>query len=220
LRPDRDVRVAPEASLLHVAVRDAAIFQYALQGREELVRLLGRAEVRIGHDLDQGRAGAIEVDPRVARLVDVLGGMEEFARVLLHMNPGQADAAAVSERDAAARGERQIELRDLVGLREIRVEVVLAVELHPGRDRTLERERGERREFHGTSVQDRQGPGQGKAGRADIGIRRVAKAIRAGAEDLGAGQELDVDLQTDDGLECGAHAENSSGWRSCQSVRR
>jgi len=65
--------------------------------------------------------------------------------------------------------------------------------VHRGRQRN--------RFFHHSAVEHRQHAGQPRAYRADIGIRRVAPGIGfAGAEDLGAGIELDMGFQADDGF--------------------
>ena len=67
-------------------------------------------------------------------------------------------------------------------------------------DRTIQRERGAHGQFDGAFVQDRQSAGQAEADRANICVGRIAKAVRAGAENFGVGQKLDVDFQADDGL--------------------
>jgi hypothetical protein len=59
------------------------------------------------------------------------------------------------------------------------------------------------REGHGLAAQNGQGAGKPEAHRADVGVGLVAEAVPAGAEDLGRGQELDVHLQADHGLEPG-----------------
>ena len=52
-------------------------------------------------------------------------------------------------------------------------------------------------------------PGQAQAHRADVGVRRIAEAGRAAAENLGARQELDVDFQSDDRLVPGLRRDRS-----------
>jgi hypothetical protein len=52
-------------------------------------------------------------------------------------------------------------------------------------------------EFDGPPVQDGQGAGQAEAHRANVRIRRSAKARAAPAEDLAVGEELRVNLQPD-----------------------
>ena len=49
-------------------------------------------------------------------------------------------------------------------------------------------------------VEHRQRAGQPEAHRADVGVRRIAEVGGAAAEDLGLGQQLDVDFESDDRL--------------------
>ena len=61
-RAHRDVGVAAQAALFHVAVVDAEPHQDVAQAREELGRLGGRAHVGLRHDLDERHAAAVVVD--------------------------------------------------------------------------------------------------------------------------------------------------------------
>ena len=63
-RADGDVGVAAQRALLHVHVADAELAQRRAQQPQPLARLLGRAHVGLGDDLDQRRAAAVEVDDR------------------------------------------------------------------------------------------------------------------------------------------------------------
>ena len=61
-----------------------------------------------------------------------------------------ADRLAVDrELEMSVERQRQVVLRDLVALGQVRVEVVLAVELGEGGDVAVQRERGAHREVHG-----------------------------------------------------------------------
>ncbi len=62
-RAHRDVRIAAERSLLHVAVADAQIPHQRVHLLHVGDGFAGRAHLRLGDDLEQGRAGAIEIDP-------------------------------------------------------------------------------------------------------------------------------------------------------------
>jgi hypothetical protein len=119
------------------------------------------------------------------------------------------------ERDSAAEAEGQIVLADLVVLRHVRVEVVFAVKLAGDRGFAAEHESGEGGEAEGLIVHDGEGAGEAEADGADIRIRLGAVLDRAGAEHLGAGLELDVNLEADGGDVVG-HGKNgitSSSWR-------
>src|SRR5262249_23002982 len=109
------------------------------------------------------------------------------------------DLLARRQRDAAALAERPVELADLVALRQVAVEVVLAVELAPRCDLGAERERGAHGERERLLVEDRQGARLSGAARAGQRVRRRAEPVLAAAEELRARVELAVDLEPDDG---------------------
>jgi hypothetical protein len=94
--------------------------------------------------------------------------------------------------------EGQVVLGDLVVLREVRVEVVLPVELGVGRDRAVEGEGGAEAELERRAVEDGQGAGVAEADGADLRIGRRAELDRARAEQLGPRLQLDVGLDADD----------------------
>ena len=183
----RHVRVAAQRSFLHVPVAHLGVHEDLPQPREVLRGVLRGADVGLRHDLDERHAGAVEIDPRQLAVVDRL------PRVLFHVDAADAHVA-----DAAARRERAIELRDLVALRQVGVEVVLARE-----DRllvyvALRRQRRARRELDGAAVQHRQRARIAEANRADMRVRRGTERRRAAAEDLRRGEESRVDLEAND----------------------
>src|SRR5262245_34821336 len=71
--PDGDVRVDAQRPLLHVHVGDAELADRGPQELSPLTDLLARAQVRLGDDLDQGRAGPVEIDERGTRAVNPPG---------------------------------------------------------------------------------------------------------------------------------------------------
>ncbi len=128
--------------------------------------------------------------------------MEELARVLLEVDPHEADRARPRRRvdlDPPAGRERAVVLGDLVSLREVRIEVVLAREARVAVDRRAHGRREAQRERDGVAVQDRQRPGETEADRAGRFVGGRADGDRTGAEDLRARLELGVDFQPDDG---------------------
>jgi hypothetical protein len=130
-----------------------------------------------------------------------------FARVLFHVQPRDADALDAGRRgdvDEAVLGERLVELRDLIALGEIGIEVIFAGEDRAFADLAMEGERGQRGEFDCAPIQDGQRARQAEADRTDVGIGRRSEAVGAAAEGLGLGEELDVDFEPDDGLVFGA----------------
>ena len=212
-RTDRDVRVAAEAPLLHVAVADIEVDDDLLQFREVVIRLLAGADVGLRHDLDQRDPGAIEIDAG--------GGdpflafrMERFPRVLLEVDPDEADSlllAAHMDVDRTPLAEGTIVLGDLVALRKVRVEVVLSREDAPRVDRRADRESGHDGEFDGPLVQDREHAREPEANRTDLSIRRRAEGGGAGAEDLRVRLQLRVNLEPDHRLVLRAHRVRGHG---------
>jgi hypothetical protein len=91
-----------------------------------------RTHVRLGDDLQQGRAGAVQVD--AGHAVEVF--VQALAGVLFQVGAGDADgffhavAGLVADLDgqAAALDDGQLELADLVALGQVGVEVILAGE--------------------------------------------------------------------------------------------
>ena len=117
------------------------------------------------------------------------------------MIPTAARRAAALVVDPARRRERPLVLRDLVALRQVRIEVVLAREDRLDLHRAAERVRGARAELDDPPVQDRQRARQAEADRADVRVRRRAEAGAAAAEDFRLREQLRVNFQTDDRLE-------------------
>ncbi len=169
----------------------------------QVVLGFGRApDLRLGDDLDQWHAAAIEVHQ--AHVVETAAAgpfVQEFAGILLEVEAMDADRAwVIGERQAAALGERTIELAYLVALRQIGIEVILAREHGGGGELTVEGEGQGRREIDRSTVQDRQGPGIAETDGTDQGVGIGAETILAAAEDLAAGFQMDMNFQPDDRL--------------------
>ena len=207
-RPHRDVGVTAQAALFEVAVVDADGHEHVAHEREVGRGGRGAAQVGLGHDLDQRRAGAVQVDAGEVRVAGAL--VQRLARVLFHVDAGDADTHGLAvdlEIDVAAGRDRSIELRDLVALGQVRVEVVLSRELGHLVHRAPEGDRRRDGLVHGVGVEHRQGPGQAEAHRTGVGVGRRAERGHASTEDLGTGLELGVHLEADHGLE--AHRDGS-----------
>ncbi len=202
-RPDRDIGVAAQAPLLHVAVVDANRHQNLAQPAEELAGLGGRAQIRFGHDLEERDTAAIEV--QVGPAVGIRKAfVQGLAGILFEVRPGDPDPPRLAGHlvlDAPAGGDGPFVLRDLISLREVRIEVILAREDRHRVDLAIEGVRDPDGEFHDLSVQHRQRARQPKAHGADIGVRWRPEPGAAAAEDLRLGQQLRVNLETNHGLE-------------------
>ncbi len=204
-RPDRDVPFDAHASRLHVGVRGADVTQDVAQGLSVGTRLRRGANVRLGHDLHERDPGAVEVHERESP-----AAMQQARGVLLEVGAGDAHhdlhvLGCDRHRQPPVAAQRQGVLADLVTLREVRIEVVLALEAHRvGLDVAVKREPGQDHQLHGATVDHGQRAGQGQADGADPGVRLVRLALRrgrpAGAEHLRLGPQLRVDLDPDDRL--------------------
>ena len=199
-----DVGVAAERALLHLGVGDAELDDRLAQELEEAARLLARADVRLGDDLHERRAAAVEVDERGLGSVDAPGraaDVDGLGGVLLEVRADDPDlTVAVRPRhdEPAARGERDVVLGDLVPLRQVGVEVVLPVEERTLGDLAAEGEAELDRPLDRRPVRHRQRPRMREADGAGARVRLLAPDVLAAAEHLRPRLQLDVDLEADD----------------------
>ena len=217
-----DVRVAAERALLHVAVADPEVAHQRVDLLHVRDRLAGRAQVRLGNDLEKRRPRPIEVDS--ARAAEPL--VQGLAGVFLEVRARDADdlARPVLEQDLdrAVLDDGLLVLADLVALRQVRVEVVLAREDRSPRDRRADRKPELDGHAHGLAIQHGKHARIAEVHQVGLRVRRAAIGRRRAREDLRARRELRVDLEADDCFPLdghGAHA-NAGGSRRCQSVAR
>jgi len=112
LAPHRDVGVAAELALLHVGVRHLQMAQHLAQAAEVGAGFFGRADLRLGDDLDQRSAGPVQVHVSHSAAGDRIV-VDVLRRVLFHVDAGEADrarCAAVFEGHGAAFRERLVVL--------------------------------------------------------------------------------------------------------------
>jgi hypothetical protein len=133
--------------------------------------------------------------------------VHRLAGVLLEMQPLDADldvlelALAVGtdrDDDLALADDRILVLGDLIALRQVGVEIVLAVEDRAVVDLRLEAKTGAHGLGHAFLVDHRQHAGHRRIDEADIGIGGLAEFGRGAGEQLRVACDLGVDLQTDD----------------------
>ncbi len=201
-RAHRDVRVAAQASLLHVAVVDAKPDENRAQPCEEFGGVGRRPQVGLRHDLDERRAAAVVVDVGLAVGIDE-ALVQRLAGVFLEVDAGDAHApgpAAGLELERPLARQRPFVLRDLIALRQIGIEVVLAREDRQLVDAAAERQTRADAELDGHPIEDRERSRKTQADGADVRVRRRAECGAAAAENLGSGEELGVDFQADDWL--------------------
>ncbi len=197
LRADRDVDVGAEVALLHVAVAGAEVAQDLADLADEFRRFFGPADVGHGDDLHEGDAGAVEIDVGELRIHVV----DRLAGVLFEVDVVDADAAGDAggeiDEHLAGADDRVVELADLVALRQVRVEVVLAVEAREPVDRRLEAEAGADGLLDAVAVDDREHPRHRRVDEGDVGVGLGAEGGRGAGEELGAGGDLGMDLHAD-----------------------
>src|SRR6478752_873738 len=128
------------------------------------------------------------------------------------MRPGDPDrdAAVVARHDELPAGtERLVVLADLVRLRQVGIEVVLAVEDSALGDGAVEREPELDRLFDRAPVRYGQRTGEGKTDWADVRVRRIAVGVATAAEHLRLRLQLHVDLEPDHRLPGRRHRRRS-----------
>ena len=195
----RDIGVATEASFLHIPIADADPSHEGVQRPGVGDRFLGAAHIGFGDDLQQRCAGAIEVDPRHAANVLVQG----LAGVFLQVRACQPNGLLAIVRDNGDRptlNDRDFVLTDLVALRQVGVEVVLAREDAALVDRSADRQSEADGALDRALVQYRQHARQRDVDRRRLGVRCRAERGRGSGENLRRGRELRVRFQPDDGF--------------------
>ena len=129
--------------------------------------------------------------------------VDRLAGVLLQMQPLDADVHRLAvdvDLDLALADDRLLVLADLIALRQIRIEVVLAVEHAAQVDRGLEAEARAHRLRDAFLVDHRQHAGHRRVDQRDVGVGRAAELRRRAREQLGLGGDLGMHLHADDDL--------------------
>jgi hypothetical protein len=94
----------------------------------------------------------------------------------------------------------RVVLRDLIALREIRIEVVLAGELRSSRDSTLQRQAQADRKLDNPVIKHRKRPRMPEGDRVNVYIGLRTESGGLGAERLAFGLKLAMNLESDDRL--------------------
>src|SRR6185436_4723155 len=129
--------------------------------------------------------------------------VQRLARVLFHVDTRQPDPfrrTVTGDLEATPKRERPLVLGDLVPLRKIRIEVVLARKDRLWLHRAAKRQCRLDGVVDRQSVEDRERARQTEADRAHLGVRRSTESGAAAAENLGLCLKLGVNLEPDDGL--------------------
>ena len=127
--------------------------------------------------------------------------VQALAGVLLQMQPLDADGDALAaeqiDDDLALADDRALVLADLIALRQIGIEVVLAVEDRIEIDLRLQPEPGADGLRDAAFVDHRQHAGHGGIDQAHMGVGLAAELGRGAGEQLGVGGDLGMDLHAD-----------------------
>ena len=193
---DRKVDVAPQRALVHPAVGYAGVEDNGTELLQVRLGFLGGADVRLRNDLDQRNAATVAVYHGAVYVV-----VHQLSGVLLNVDPGDADALGACRRlniQPAVLAKRQVVLGDLICLGQVGIEVVLPVLLGKMGNGAVGGKSRLDGVFHHLSVQGGQGARQTHADRTALRVGGGSEIGGAGAEDLGFGFQLNVDLKTDD----------------------
>src|ERR687897_5352 len=114
--------------------------------------------MRLSHDLHEWHPGPVEIDE--ADLYPIrIGAVNEPSSVFLDVDTSDAGSprlAPGNELEMSVNRQRKVVLRDLVALRQVGVEVVLAVEFAEWWNHTVERNASQDRRLNSRFVQHRQ----------------------------------------------------------------
>ena len=203
-RAHRHVGVAAQAALFHVAVVDAEPDEQLAQAAEELGRVGGRSQIGLGDDLDERHAAAVEVDVGLAvGIGEAL--VQRLARVLFQWTRVMPTRAR-RRRPSRTRRRR----RSPAAARTAKSDSPWA---GPDRSSSCARRSTSRgscsraRAPRGSRSRRRarfstgSAPGRPRQTGQTCVFGARAERGAAAAEDLRRGQQLRVDLETDDGLE-------------------
>src|SRR5947209_44752 len=214
----RDVEVGAQRAFLHVAVAGAEVTQDRAQLRHIGARLLRRAHVRLRDDLHQRHAGTVEIDQRHARMLVV----QRLAGILLEVQPFDADLDAVAiievDRELGLAHDWLLVLADLIALRQVGEEIVLAVEHRAQIYLRVQAEPGADRLPDAFLIDDRQHAGHRRVHQRDVAVGLAAEFGRGAGKQFRVRGDLGVDLKPDHHLPIAARAPDQ--FRACRAHDR
>ena len=129
--------------------------------------------------------------------------MNQLSCILLHVNLMDTNFLGTSfclDFHIAVPANGRVQLRNLVILGVIRIEIILPVKFAVTGDGTIGGQTHGHSVLYHFLIQHRQGTGHTGTHRTGMGVGRSSKCGAAGAENLGFSGQLYMDLQTDDGL--------------------
>ena len=142
--------------------------------------------------------------------------MHGFTGILLHMNPLDPHLARHAGRHIdqylALANNRVVKLGYLVALRQVGVEIILAVKARKKIDLGLQAKAGAHCLLDAKFVDHRQHAGHGGINKGNIGIGRIAKPGARPGKKLGIGGDLGMHFQPDHQLPVGFCPGNHFGF--------
>ena len=214
LRTQGNIEVSTQVSLFHAAVGNIDVFEDGFDLFHIGTRFLRRSHIRLRNDLDERHTGTVVVYIGRIRILDGIAGMNELARVLLHVDTRDADALlAVFRIDihVAMLSDRQIVLGGLEVFRQIRIVVVLAVKLAEFIDGAVQGETRLDGKLHHPFIDDRQYAGKAQAYRTYMGILLRTEGSGTAAENFRLCFQFTMDFQSNDCFITHAFLPPSSG---------
>jgi len=159
------------------------------------------AHFRFTHNFEKRGAGTVQVDT----CLSVDNAMDALTRVFFKMCACQVNGFCVCcsvgifylNRQFAADDDRMLELADLIGLRQVRIEIVFAVKNRTVGDFGIDGQAEADRFFDGFTVEHRKAARESKVDRASMSVRLCAEGGRRSGKDFRFSGQLDVCFQSD-----------------------
>ena len=202
-RAQGHVEVRAQVALLHAAVGDVDVLHDSLDLFHVDAGFLSGGHVRLGDDLEEWHAGTVVVDVGGSGVFDGRAGVNQLTSIFLHVDTGQTDTFLLAihiDVYPAMLDDWQVILGRLPVLRQVRIVVVLAVELAVFVDGAIRRETCLDGKLDDALVDGRQYARQAQADRADMRVLLSAESRGTAAEDFRFGFQFAVYFKTDYGF--------------------
>ena len=150
--------------------------------------LRGRAHHRLTDNLEQGRAGPVEINARAARGQSLKALVNRLARILFQVRTGERNrpGRAIWQNNVhgTSLDHRNLELADLVSLGKVWIEIMLSCKDRDRRNRGLDRQAESNGGRHRLAVHHRQHPRQGEVHRMSLAVGLSPKCRRGWRENF------------------------------------
>ena len=168
-------------AVLDLSPRDTKRPQELLQLPDDKLRIVRVSRLCCGDNLEKGHTGAIVVNEDLVALVNALGG------VLLHLDALHEDMAlvlsVVIEEETSILHDWVMLLRDLVGLGQVSIDVVLSVELDLGKDSSTEGQRRRNCEVEALLVEDGEHAWETQVDEVGVSVWFFTRGVLRGCKD-------------------------------------